>query len=159
MCDFFDKLSWRDAGFGRRLLDLLAVLIDACQEENLFAFEPVITRDYIGQHLFVSVTDVRRRIRVIDRGGDEKRFRHLCGHTAQRTAVRQAHRFDCAPEDGFQPVMADRHLPVGLRTDGREAVVRDSQNGYLPSGRSTKRALSSKCRFVPSSYSGLPLIL
>jgi hypothetical protein len=36
----------------------------------------MIPRDYISQHFFISVTDVRRRIRVIDRRGDEKRLRH-----------------------------------------------------------------------------------
>ena len=36
----------------------------------------MITRNHIGQHLFVGVTDVRRRIRVIDRRSDEKRLRH-----------------------------------------------------------------------------------
>ena len=52
------------------------MLIDAGQKENVFTFEPVITRDHIGQHFLVGVTDMRRRIRVIDRGGDEKCLRH-----------------------------------------------------------------------------------
>ena len=74
--DAFDEFRWRNARLGRGLLDLLAVLIDAGQIKNFFAFEPMITRDHIGQHFFVSVPDVRRRIRVIDRRGDEKGLRH-----------------------------------------------------------------------------------
>jgi hypothetical protein len=78
--DSFHEFGWRDTRFGSRLLDLLAVLVHAGQKENLFTFEPVISRDYVGQHLFVSVSYMRWRIRVIDRGGDEKRFRHLVHH-------------------------------------------------------------------------------
>jgi hypothetical protein len=74
--DPFNEFSRSDSSLRSRLLDLLAVLIDAGQKENVFAFEPMIARNHIGQHLFVSVADVRRRIRVIDRRGDEKRFRH-----------------------------------------------------------------------------------
>jgi hypothetical protein len=58
-----------------RLLHLLAVLIDAGQIKDFFALEPVIARDHVGQHLFVSVPDVRRRVRVIDRRCDVKRLR------------------------------------------------------------------------------------
>ena len=37
----------------------------------------MITRDDISQHLLVCMPDVRRRVRVIDRRSDEKRFRHV----------------------------------------------------------------------------------
>ena len=37
----------------------------------------MITSDHIGQHFLVSVSDVRRRVRVIDRRGDEKRLWHF----------------------------------------------------------------------------------
>ena len=50
----------RDARFLGRLLDLLPVLIDAGEEEDLLALQPMITRDDIGQHLLVGVADVRR---------------------------------------------------------------------------------------------------
>jgi hypothetical protein len=52
------------------------VLIDTCQKENFVAFEPMIARDHVGQHLLVSVSDMRRRIGVINRGGDEKGLWH-----------------------------------------------------------------------------------
>jgi CO dehydrogenase/acetyl-CoA synthase delta subunit len=66
-------------------------LIDTSKKKDFLTLKPVIARNDIGQHHLVGVPDVWRRVRVIDRGGDEKRFRHLWGHTAQRTAVRQAH--------------------------------------------------------------------
>ena len=74
--DFIDELLRRDAGFLGRLLHFLAVLIDAGEEENFLALQPMITRDDIGQHLFVGVADVRRTVGVVDRGGDVKRFGH-----------------------------------------------------------------------------------
>ena len=52
------------------------MLIDTGQKENFLSLEPVIARDHISQHLFVSMTDMRRRIRVIDRRGDVESFRH-----------------------------------------------------------------------------------
>ena len=71
-----DEFGGRDTRFRRRLLDFLAVLIGAGQKKNLLAFKLMIARDDVGQHFFVSVTDMRRRIRVIDRRCDVKRFRH-----------------------------------------------------------------------------------
>src|SRR5437588_804353 len=45
----------------------------------------MITRDHISQHLFVSVPDVRRRIGVIDRRGDEKGLRHCSDKLANES--------------------------------------------------------------------------
>ena len=78
--------------FRRRLLHLLPVLIDAGQKENFVAFQPVITRDDIGKNLLVGMADVRRRVRVVDGGGDEKCLRHLYSETAGRMLVGQARR-------------------------------------------------------------------
>ena len=78
--DAFNEFGRWHARFRRRLLDLLSVLINAGQKENVFAFEPMIARNHIGQHFLVSVADMRWRIRVIDRRGDEKRLRHFCDH-------------------------------------------------------------------------------
>ena len=75
--DLVDELLRRDAGFLGRLLHFLAVLIDAGEKENFFAFQPVIARDDIGQHLFVGVADVRRTVGVIDRGRDVEGLRHV----------------------------------------------------------------------------------
>jgi len=57
-------------------LNFLSVLIDTCQKENVVAFEPMIARNHIGQHFFVSMTDVRRRVSVIDRCGNKESLRH-----------------------------------------------------------------------------------
>jgi len=76
--DSFDEFCRWDARFGWLLLHFLAVLIDTGQKENFLSLEPVIARDDIGQHFFVSMTDMWRRIRVIDRRSDEKFLRH-CG--------------------------------------------------------------------------------
>ena len=62
----------RDALLFRGLLDLLPVLINAREEENMIAREPVIAGNDVGEHLLVGMADVRRAIRVIDGGGDEK---------------------------------------------------------------------------------------
>ena len=78
--DLFDELSWRNACFRRGLLDFLSMLIDAGKKKDFFTFEPVIARNHIGQHHLVGVPDVRRRVRVIDGGGDEKCLRHFCVH-------------------------------------------------------------------------------
>ena len=136
----FDEFSWWHTRFRRRLLDFLSVLIDAGQKENVFTFEPMIARDHIGQHFFVSVADMRWRIRVIDRRRDEKFFWHLC---------------DTLPNE---PLYGKR---IKERRLGEPSIsnLTAGKPSLLGIHRSTKRALSSKCRFVPSSYSGLPLIL
>src|SRR5207247_4436032 len=74
--DTFDEIGWGNARFRSGLLHCLPMLIDAGEKENFLAFKPMITRDDIGQDLFVSVTNVRRRIRVIDRRSDKKFLRH-----------------------------------------------------------------------------------
>ena len=80
----FDEFSWRNAGFRSGLLHLLAVLIDAGQKKHFLTFEPMIARNHIGQHHLVSVPDMRRRVRVIDRCSDEKCLRHLCTYCRTR---------------------------------------------------------------------------
>ena len=75
--NLFDELRWRSAGFGSRLLDFLAMLIDTGEKENFLALKPMIARDHIGQHFFISVSDVRRRIGVIDRRSNKEYLRHF----------------------------------------------------------------------------------
>ena len=53
------------------------MLVDAGKEEYVVAFEPMIAGEHIGQNFFVSVADVWRRVRIIDRGRDVKFFGHL----------------------------------------------------------------------------------
>src|SRR5207248_10584471 len=72
----FDKFRRRNACFRRGLLDFLTVLVNTGQEENFVALEALISSNHIGQHFLVSVSDMRWRIGVINRRGDEKRLRH-----------------------------------------------------------------------------------
>jgi hypothetical protein len=51
-------------------------LIDTSQKENLVTFEAMIASDHIGQHFLVSVTDMWRRVCVIDRRRHEKFLWH-----------------------------------------------------------------------------------
>ena len=70
--DVIHELLGLDAHLFRALLHLLPVLVHAGEVENFLAFQPVIARKNVGEHLFVSVADVRRAIGVINRGGDEE---------------------------------------------------------------------------------------
>ena len=77
--DLTGKLRGRNAGLFRRLLDFLPVLVDAGEKKHRAAALAVPAGNHVSQHLFVSVTNVRWCVRVIDRGGDEKslgRHRH-----------------------------------------------------------------------------------
>ena len=65
-----------DAGVVRRLLDLLAVLIGAGQEEHVVAVQPLEPRHDIGRDRGVGVTDMRRAIHIIDRGRDVEGWFH-----------------------------------------------------------------------------------
>ena len=77
--DAVDEFLRRDALLLGGLLDLLPVLIDAGEEEDLVAFQPVIARDHVGEDLLVRVADVRRAVGVVDGGGDEERVGHEKG--------------------------------------------------------------------------------
>jgi hypothetical protein len=52
------------------------MLIDTREKKNFVALKPMITRDHIGQHLLVGMTDMRRRISVVDCRGNEECLRH-----------------------------------------------------------------------------------
>ena len=56
-----------------RLLDLLAVLVGAGQEEHVVAVQPLEPRHHVGRDRGVGVADMRRAVHVIDRGGDVER--------------------------------------------------------------------------------------
>ena len=60
----------------RGLLDLLAVLIQAGQEENLLPQAAPRPRDHVGDDFFVGVAEMRLAVDVINRGGDVKPFVH-----------------------------------------------------------------------------------
>jgi hypothetical protein len=89
------------------LLNLLAMLVDASKKKNCLPFtisvrfHPLIPRNHIGQHFLVSVSDVGRRVRVIDGRGDEKRLWHFCdklpdeSFQGKRLACRVSRAFLC----------------------------------------------------------------
>ena len=54
----------------RGLLDLLAVLVGAGQEEHVVAVEPLEARDGVGRDHLIGVADMRHAVRIGDRGGD-----------------------------------------------------------------------------------------
>ena len=54
----------------RRLLDLLAVLVGAGEKEHVIAVEALKARDGIGRDHLIGVADMRRAVRIGNRGGD-----------------------------------------------------------------------------------------
>ena len=64
------KDLWVEPGVARRLLDLLAVLVGAGQEEHVEAVQPLEARHHVGRDRGVGVADMRRAVHVIDRRGD-----------------------------------------------------------------------------------------
>ena len=72
----------------RRLLDFLAMLINPGQKENFVTLQLVKSREDVGQHLLVGMTDMRRRVRIIDRRRDKESLSHYRVRIAERTAKR-----------------------------------------------------------------------
>ncbi len=75
----FDQFARGNAFPRGGLLNLLAVLVGAGQEEHVVAVEPHETRNRVGRNRFVGVADMRRAVRIGDGGRDViARFRrHL----------------------------------------------------------------------------------
>ena len=67
------QLSRGQPLLGGGLLDLLAVLVGAGEEIDVVAVEPHEARDGIGGDRFIGMADMRRAIRIGDRGRDVKR--------------------------------------------------------------------------------------
>ena len=103
--DPVDELLRRDALFFGGLLHFLPVLIDAGEEENLLALQPMITRDDVGEDLLVRMADVRRTVGVIDRGGEIERFRHRAQSIAGERCAR-----NCGPGRGGSQRASDRNV-------------------------------------------------
>ena len=72
--DSIDKHLGTESGFLGTLLHFLSVLVHAGEEKNLTPVQPLKPRHDISQHFFISVPDVRRRVGVINGGGDVVRF-------------------------------------------------------------------------------------
>ena len=64
----------------RGLLDLLAVLVGAGEEEHVVAVEPHEARDGVGRDHLIGMPDMRRAVRIGDRGRDV--IAGLFGHVA-----------------------------------------------------------------------------
>src|SRR5262249_21126712 len=67
------QLLWRDPGYSRRLLDLLAVLVGAGEEPHPPPVEPHEPGQRVTGHRRIGVAQMRQIVDVIDRGRDEKR--------------------------------------------------------------------------------------
>jgi hypothetical protein len=80
-CHLLDETGGRLALLLRRLLDLLAVLVGAGEEQNVIAVEPLEAGQRIGGERLVGLADVRGAIGI----GDGRRYEErLVGH---RTCV------------------------------------------------------------------------
>ena len=80
-----DELARREPFPGRGLQHLDAVLVGAGQEKHVVAVEPHEARDRVGRDRLVGVADMRRAVRVGDRGRDV-----VAGLVGHRTNTRVA---------------------------------------------------------------------
>ena len=67
------QLARRQLLFGRCLLDFLAVFVGAGEEVDVIAIEPHKARDGIRGDRLIGMANMRRAIRIGDRGRDVKR--------------------------------------------------------------------------------------
>ena len=65
-----DQLARRQVFLGRRLQHLDAVLVGAGEKEHVMAVEPHEAGDGVGGDRLIGVADMRRAVRIGDRGGD-----------------------------------------------------------------------------------------
>ncbi len=65
-----DQLPRRQVLLGSGLQNLDAVLVGAGEKEHVAAIEPHEAGDGVGRDQLVGVADMRRAVRVSDRGGD-----------------------------------------------------------------------------------------
>ena len=86
---------------GRRLQHLDAVLVGAGEKKHVVAVEPHEAGDRVGGDRFVGVADMRRAVRIGDRGGD---VIGLAGHGERRVR--------------YQPRVASASKPKTLKTSG-----------------------------------------
>ena len=96
-----DQLPRRQVLLGRRLQHLDAVLVGAGEEEHVAAVEPGKARDRVGGDRLIGVADMRRAVRVGDRGGD---VIGLAGHVSDM--------------GWYQPRVASASKPKTLKTSG-----------------------------------------
>ena len=73
---FLGEAGRLDALLARRLGHLEAMLVGAGQEEDVAAREPLEARDRVGGDRLIGMADMRRPVRIADRGGDVEGFGH-----------------------------------------------------------------------------------
>jgi hypothetical protein len=73
----------------RRLLDFLAVFVEAGQEKNFLSETAPRARDDIGDDLFVGVAKMRLPVDVINRRGDVKPFAHVSNRQCDAQMARR----------------------------------------------------------------------
>ncbi len=82
------QLDGQDPFLRRRTLDLLAVLIRACQKPDVIPHAAPVARCHVRDHVLVHVSDVRIVVDVVDGRGDVELLRHeggglYCGRRAE----------------------------------------------------------------------------
>ena len=99
-----DQLPRRQVLLGRRLQHFDAVLVGAGEKEHVAAVEPLKAGDGVGGDRLIGVADMRRAVRIRNRGGDVIGLAGqvlLCGH-----------------EGWYQPRVASASKPKTLKTSG-----------------------------------------
>ena len=168
----------------RRVGDRLAVLVGAGQEEHLLAALAVMARHHVGGDRRVRVPQMRRRVDVVDRGGDvvaHSRSRLLAERCAApttsttsplgRDARRSASRQLGAPSRARLPrgAWSARGTPPRALADRRRAsisqVARQSLGGLErherllrcpPAGARARRACAAGSRRIASARPAAP---
>ena len=79
----------RNSFLGGGLRHLQAVLVDAGEEEDVVAVEPLEARDRVGRDRLIGVADMRRAVRVGNRGGDvvARLLRHRSNLSARVSSI------------------------------------------------------------------------
>ena len=189
-------MSWKSAetwstiglrvqpGRARRLLDLLAVLVGAGQEENLVAVQPLEARHDVGRDRGVGVADMRRAVHVVDRRGDVEALGHArviadAARSGQRAA--RGHRlavFYLSPREKracprtrpfipsappsptaptLQGLASRRALTSPSGRGRREAAVEGAQNTHNANRADPHGIPQGTIRARPSALSATPL--
>src|SRR3546814_8607419 len=81
------------SGLGRRLLDLLAMLVGAGEEIDVIAVEPLEAGQHVAGERGVGMPDVRIIVYVVDRGRDVVR-RLSCRHRGSPSGDRKSIRLN-----------------------------------------------------------------
>src|ERR1700722_14784978 len=103
-----DQLARRQVLLGGGLQHLDAMLVGAGEKIDIAAVEPHEAGNGIGGDGLVSVADMRRAVRIGDRGGD---VIGLAGHRIERS-------FSAKPWGWYHPRVPSASKPKTLKTSG-----------------------------------------